>query len=62
MANCLVCDKSLGPLISFGKMPIANGFLTKEQFSSEYFFNCELRFVKNVKWTVGRATHSGKDV
>ena len=28
----------LQPVIDFGKMPIANAFLTKEQFADEYFF------------------------
>ena len=38
MAHCLVCRSAIEPFISFGKMPIANGFLTKEQFGQEFFF------------------------
>ena len=36
--KCRVCNHIIKPFISFGKMPIANGFLKKEQFKSEYFF------------------------
>jgi methylation protein EvaC len=35
--------------MSFGKMPIANGFLTEEQFSSEYFFELQVAFCENCK-------------
>lgn len=35
---------NLKPVIDFGKMPIANGFLTPDQFSSEYFFNMVLGY------------------
>lgn len=34
----------LKPVINFGKMPIANGFLTPDQFSNEYFFNMVLGY------------------
>lgn len=35
---CRVCNSTINPFMSFGKMPIANGFLTADQFASEYFF------------------------
>src|SRR5207247_5560544 len=35
---CRVCNSSIEPFMSFGKMPIANGFLTADQLASEYFF------------------------
>lgn len=38
MKKCLVCENSIGPFMTFGKMPIANGFLTEPQFKEEYFF------------------------
>ena len=44
MKQCLICNTSITPFISFGKMPIANGFLSPEQFASEYFFNLEVAF------------------
>src|SRR5438105_13940947 len=34
----------LKPVIDFGKMPIANGFLTPDQFQLEYFFNMFLGY------------------
>ena len=41
MSKCLICENEITPFISFGKMPIANGFLTREQFNDEYY--CELK-------------------
>jgi methylation protein EvaC len=38
MSRCLVCETPIEPFLSFGRMPIANGFLTPEQFADEYFF------------------------
>ena len=46
--NCRICDNLIEPFISFGKMPIANGFLDEKQFKNEYFSNLQLHFVKNV--------------
>lgn len=39
----------LKPVIDFGKMPIANAFLTREQFKSEYSFNMILGFDPKTK-------------
>jgi methylation protein EvaC len=47
MAHCLICEKTIEPFISFGKMPIANGFLPPEDFEREYFFNLEVAFCQN---------------
>ncbi len=44
MHSCLVCKNNIKPFISFGKMPIANGFLTQDQFSREYFFELKVGF------------------
>jgi methylation protein EvaC len=41
---CRVCSHSIRPFMSFGKMPIANGFLTPEEVSSEYFFELQPAF------------------
>ena len=38
MSNCLICNRLVEPFISFGKMPIANGFLLPEDFEKEFFF------------------------
>lgn len=47
MLKCLVCQGGVIPFITFGKMPIANGFLTSKEFKNEYFFNLEAGFCKN---------------
>src|SRR5690242_15386892 len=39
MSGCRVCDSSVEPFIDFGRMPLANGFLSADQFDTEYFFN-----------------------
>lgn len=38
MASCRVCGNAVEPFIDFGRMPLANGFSTSTQFSTEYFF------------------------
>lgn len=37
--KCLVCDSNVEPFVSFGKMPIANGFLREDEFSKESFYD-----------------------
>ncbi len=44
MTKCLICQNSVEPFISFGRMPIANGFLTQEEFSKEYFFELRVAY------------------
>ena len=41
MSSCLICNNCMSPFISFGTMPIANGFLAEDQFNNEYFFKME---------------------
>jgi methylation protein EvaC len=36
--HCRVCSAEIAPFMSFGRMPIANGFLKPEETGSEYFF------------------------
>jgi methylation protein EvaC len=36
--HCRVCAAEIAPFMSFGRMPIANGFLRPGQASNEYFF------------------------
>src|SRR6266478_4012324 len=43
-SGCLVCKTPIEPFIDFGKMPIANGFLSKEEFGKEWFFNLRAGF------------------
>ncbi len=42
--HCLICASPIEPFMSFGRMPIANGFLTEAQFAGEYFFNLAVGF------------------
>lgn len=44
MPNCLICSNHIEPFISFGKMPIANGFLTPDRFDQEFFFQLKVGF------------------
>lgn len=39
MHSCLICDTPYEPFLSFGRQPIANGFLTPNQFRDEYFYD-----------------------
>ena len=42
--HCLVCATPIEPFMSFGRMPIANGFLMPDQVDDEYFFNLQVGF------------------
>ena len=44
MTDCLICQSPTDPVMSFGQMPIANGFLTPDQFGQEYFFELRVTF------------------
>ena len=45
---CKITKKKINPFMSFGKMPIANGFLKKENFPEEFFFNMEVGFSEDL--------------
>ena len=45
--NCRICETAIQPFMSFGKMPIANGFLSPEDFSTEYFYELMPGFCEN---------------
>ena len=45
--NCRVCETIIQPFMSFGKMPIANGFLDPEDFTMEYFYELKPVFCEN---------------
>ena len=47
--NCYVCGEDTNSFMTFGDMPIANGFLSEENFSNEYFFEMEVSFCNNCK-------------
>lgn len=44
MTECLICKNPYEPFMSFGKMPIANGFLGQPEFPKEYFFELKVGF------------------
>ena len=45
---CKITQKKIKPFMSFGKMPIANGFIKKKNFKKEYFFKMEVGFSKDI--------------
>ena len=45
---CKITKEKIKPFMSFGKMPIANGFLKKNNFKKEFFFNLEVGFSKKL--------------
>ena len=46
--KCKFNGKKIRPFMSFGKMPIANGFLKKNDFKKEFFYNLEVGFSENI--------------
>ena len=42
--KCKFSGKEINPFMSFGKMPMANAFLTKDKFADEFFYNLEVGF------------------
>lgn len=42
--RCKLTGKKINPFMSFGKMPIANGFLDKKNFSKEFFYEMRVGF------------------
>ena len=45
---CKITKQKIKPFMSFGKMPIANGFIEKKNFNKEFFFNLEVGFSKKI--------------
>ncbi len=46
--KCKFTKKKIKPFMSFGKMPIANGFLKKKYFKKEFFYDLDVGFSKDV--------------
>lgn len=42
--KCRICEYDILPFMTYGPMPIANGFLTSDQFKDEYFFELKPAF------------------
>jgi len=49
VTNCKVCNNTTKQVIDIGAMPIANGFLTKDKFDQEHFFNLAALFCPSCK-------------
>jgi methylation protein EvaC len=49
MTECLISGAPTDTFISFGRMPIANGFLTPEQIPDEYFFELKVGYCEESK-------------
>ena len=49
MPQCLICEDPYQPFMSFGRMPLANGFLTAQQFADEYFYELKIGFCRTCK-------------
>ena len=43
---CKITKKRITPFMSFGKMPIANGFLKKKNFKKNFFLKWKSVFLK----------------
>ncbi|MGH6792191.1 MAG: methyltransferase domain-containing protein [Methyloceanibacter sp.] len=44
MRSCRVCCASIAPFMTFGRMPMANGFLWPDEFAEEYFYELQPSF------------------
>jgi len=42
--KCRICSREISPFMTFGRMPIANGFLKPEEFKDEHFFELKPAF------------------
>lgn len=42
--KCKVCNEPLSEIIDFGKQPLGNGFLEKEDINQEYFYSMRIGF------------------
>ena len=42
--KCKLTNKTVKPFMSFGKMPLANGFLKENEFKKEFFYEMEVGF------------------
>jgi methylation protein EvaC len=43
-SRCRICDAGIAPFMSFGRMPLANGFLQPDKSENEYFFELATAF------------------
>ena len=46
--KCKITDENIKPFMTFGKMPLANGFLNQNEFDSEFFYEMEVGFSEKI--------------
>ena len=46
--KCKLTYKEIKPFMSFGKMPLANGFLEENEFKKEFFYEMEVGFSEDI--------------
>jgi len=46
--KCKITGENIKPFMTFGKMPLANGFLNNNEFDSEFFYEMEVGFSEKV--------------
>ena len=48
MSKCNITKKKLDAFMTFGEMPLANGFLKKKDFKKEKFYNLDIGFNEKI--------------
>ena len=48
MSKCNITKQKLKPFMSFGKMPLANGFIEKKNFKKEKFYELKIGFNEKI--------------
>ena len=48
MSKCNITNQKLGPFMSFGKMPLANGFIEKKKIKTEKFYELKIGFNEEI--------------
>ena len=46
--KCKIIDEQIEPFMTFGKMHLANGFIEKKDFSSEFYYEMEIGFSEKI--------------
>ena len=46
--KCRISKKEAKVFLDFGRMPLANGFIKKNQIKNEYFYSLKVAFSKNL--------------
>jgi len=46
--KCKITNENIKPFMTFGKMPLANGFINKSEFNSEFFYEMEVGFSEKI--------------